>query len=333
MCYAFATLVQRPNPGKLPMSQSRDDLVTTVLIVDDQEWTSRSVESILRPRGFAVLKAYTGRQALELASRARPDLVVVDFHLPDLDGIDVVRQLRDQRILDPVTPLLMMSSNGVGRAERLEALGAGAWDILRHPLDPAELILRLETLVQAKHEADRLRREIITDLGTGLYNIRGVLRRAREMGADSLRFGRPMACIAVGPVWAGNDPSLPVTPAEPTLADLLPGAAHAIRATVRESDAVGQMGPSEFVIVAPGLDQLGAARLADRILANMEHAPTAGDARKLVPDDMPLRAGVYVTAQDDAVDPEHLLSRATLALRRAQAGNGGGDFKVKAFDA
>jgi len=314
------------------MTQPRADLVTTVLIVDDQEWTSRSVESILRPRGYAVLKAYTGQQALELAGRVAPDLAIIDFHLPDMDGLEVVRELRNRRIVDPATPLLMISSTGIGRAERLEALGAGAWDTFRHPLDPGELILRVENLVQAKHEVDRLRREITTDLHTGLYNIRGVLRRAKEIGADSVRFGRPVACIAVGPAWAGEGADAESAGhGEIPLADFVPAAAHAVRAAVRESDAVGQMGPLEFVIVASGLDQASAERLADRILQNLEHAPGTELPGLGAPTALPLRAGVYVTPREDALDPEHLLSRATIALRRAQGANG--DFKVRFFEA
>jgi PleD family two-component response regulator len=314
------------------MTQPRADLVTTVLIVDDQEWTSRSVESILRPRGYAVLKAYTGQQALELAGRVAPDLAIVNFHLPDMHGIEVVRELRNRRIVDPTTPLLMMSSTGIGRAERLEALGAGAWDTFRHPLDPGEMILRIENLVEAKHEADRLRREIITDLETGLYNVRGVLRRAKEIGADSVRFGRTVACIAVGPAWAREGPGADaVGHTELLLADFIPAAAHAVRAAVRESDAVGQMGPLEFVVVASGLDQGSARQLADRIIQNLERTPTTGVANLGGRADLPLRAGVYVTPREDTVDPEHLLSRATIALRRAQGADG--EFKVKSFEA
>lgn len=317
------------------MPQLQDGFVNTVLIVDAQEWTSRSVESVLAPRGYTVLKAYTGAQALELAKRTETDLGIIGFHLHDMDGVDLVRRLRGEEIISAVTPLLMVSTDRVGRAERLEALDAGAWDLLHHPIDTGELLLRMENLVRAKHESDRLRREIITDLTTGLYNVRGVLRRAKEMGADSLRFGRSMACIAVGPAWPSDEVAIEDSSSGPhsPLSELMPGAAHAVRAAVRESDAVGQMGPSEFVIVASGLDQAAATRLADRILHNLAHAPGAQSGGEWMPEEtqIPLRAGIYVTPEQDTVDPEHLLSRATIALRRAQVTNG--DFKVTSFDA
>src|SRR5688572_9109208 len=125
--------------------ETRSDLTPLILLVDDQEWTSRSIESILRPKGHVVLKAYTGKQALDLVQKVSPDALLVDLHLPDIDGIDLVRQLKAYPSIQSMTPMLMITGGAVGRAERLEALGAGAWDILTHPVDPNELILRMET--------------------------------------------------------------------------------------------------------------------------------------------------------------------------------------------
>ena len=180
------------------------DLTPLVLLVDDQEWTSRSIESILRPKGHVVLKAYTGQQALDLVKKVSPDAVLVDVHLPDIDGIDLVRKLRESNTVYSTTPVLMITSASVGRAERLEALSAGAWDVLTHPVDPNELILRMDTFVRAKQEADRVRDEGLTDPATGFYNVRGILKRAHEISADAVRFDRPLTCIAFGPHLLGE---------------------------------------------------------------------------------------------------------------------------------
>lgn len=317
------------------MPTMRANLSNTVLLVDDQEWKSRSVESILRPKGLAVLKAFTGHQALDLANRISPDLIMVDFHLPDMDGIDLVRELATRAVLDPVTPLLMLSSSPVGRAERLEALGAGAWDIFRHPLDPVEFLLRLENLLAAKKEADRLRAEIITDPTTGFYNARGVLRRARELSADSARFGRTLACIAVGPEWAAGEGDSPHPAVARSVAEeYTASVASALRAVVRESDAVGRLGPGEFVIVLSGVDQAMAAQLAERVVEQASGAapgPAQGPAGPLRPADVRLRVGVYVADGGESIDPERLLSRATLALRRAQGTEQG--FPIRPLEA
>jgi two-component system cell cycle response regulator len=301
------------------------DLTPLVLLVDDQEWTSRSIESILRPKGHVVLKAYTGQQALDLVQKVSPDALLVDVHLPDIDGVDLVRRLRASPTISSSTPVLMITGGSVGRAERLEALGAGAWDILTHPVDPNELILRMETFVRAKQDADRVRDEGLTDPATGFYNARGILRRAREIGADAVRYDRPMTCLAFGPQSFGA----PGRSAEAAFEALGLRISEALRTVTRISDTVGHLGPGEFVVVAPGTDQEGAVRLADRVLEALE-AGTRVDAvdPELV---RQVRAGFCAIRGNEPTTPEDLLLKATMALRKAQAD--GGSFRVRAFEA
>lgn len=312
------------------MNSDRSEFTALVLLVDDQEWTSRSIESVLRPKGHVVVKAYTGRQALDLVPKVNPDAIIVDFHLPDIDGIDVTRKLRAQSSLHAVTPFFMISSSSVGRAERLEALSAGVWDILRHPIDPNELILRMETFIRAKQEADRIREAGLTDPVTGFYNVRGLLRRARELSAESHRARRPLSCIAIGPQFLDQVDGFEGGEANAT--ELV----AALQAATRVSDTVGRLGHGEFVIVAPGADEEGAVQLADRIMEFLRAsgAPGAWPPSVTVPGrpDIKLRVGVYAAAEDEAVSPEDLLLKATTALRRAQADEDG-PFRIRSYSA
>ncbi|HSM61079.1 MAG TPA: response regulator [Longimicrobiales bacterium] len=319
------------------MGTDRQSLTPLVLLVDDQEWTSRSIESILRPKGHVVLKAYTGQQALELVRKVSPDVIIIDFHLPDMDGIELARQLRQAPTVDAVTPLLMVSAGTVGRAERLEALGAGVWDILRHPVDPSELILRMETFVRAKHEADRIREEGLTDPGTGLYNVRGLLRRATEISADAIRYDRPLACIAFGPEWSGQTPEPEGVSEEeaPGPNERTRGMAWALRTVTRLSDTIGRLGTGEFVVVAPGTNREGALRLADRVLELIQSSVKRGTGEEAgeapAEAELRLRAGFFAASGTESVSPEDLLFKATMALRRAQADLSG--FRVRSYEA
>lgn len=309
--------------------QSPADLTPLVLLIDDQEWTSRSIESILRPKGHVVLKAYTGQQALDLVQKVSPDALVVDVHLPDIDGIDLVRQLRTSSNIQSMTPILMITGGSVGRAERLEALGAGAWDILTHPVDPNELILRLETFIRAKQESDRIRDEGLTDPSTGFYNARGLLRRAKEIGADAVRFERPLTCIAFGPESFGQGGGGKEDD-ESVLEAISNQVAAALRSVTRISDTVGRLGPGEFVVVAPGTDRGGAVRLADRVFEAVEgSAQAAGtiDLARL----KQIRAGFCAIRPDQPSTPEDLLLKATMALRQAQSGDA--TFRVRGYEA
>ncbi len=302
-----------------------------VLLVDDQEWTSRSIESILRPKGHVVLKAYTGQQALELVTKVNPDAVIVDVHLPDIDGIDLLRKLRESPTIQPTTPMLMITASSVGKAERLEALGAGAWDILTHPVDPNELVLRMDTFVRAKQDSDRTREEGLTDPGTGFYNVRGILKRAKEIGADAVRYDRPMACIALGPhVLGAEEQEQPATQA--LIEEIARRVAGALKTTTRVSDTVGRLGPGEFVIVAPGTDDKGAVRLADRIMEAAEKVAQEQGLDAMSFEELrKLRAGFCAVRGSDPLSAEDLLLKATMALRRAQADDG--SFRVRAYEA
>jgi diguanylate cyclase (GGDEF)-like protein len=301
----------------------QNQLTPLVLLVDDQEWTSRSIESILRPKGHVVLKAYTGQQALDLAQKVSPDALIVDFHLPDTHGVELLRRLRASPTIPSTTPAIMITGGSIGRPERLEALAAGAWDVLTHPVDPNELVIRMETFVRAKQDADRLRDEGLTDPVTGFYNTRGILRRTKEIGVDAVRFVRPLTCVAFGPHSVGNAGT-----ANALAEAISERVAAALRSVTRLSDTIGRLGPGEFVVVAPGTDRDGALRLADRVLEALD---LSGPGAERHHDTDRVLAGFCTIAGDQPTTPEDLLHRATLALRKAQADDG--SFRVRAYEA
>ena len=282
-----------------------------VLVVDSQEWTARSLESILGSSGCAVLKAYTGRQALELSTKVRPDAIIVDLHLPDMTGPDLCRAMRNLPSVGRGTPILVLSTAPLGRSERLEAVQAGAWDILRPPLDPEELVLKVTTFVAAKLEADQAREESLCDPHTGLYNIRGILRRVDEVAADAARNRRSMTCVVVGVQdhEHSENRSSVVDPA-----DLARSVARVLSSSTRLSDTVGRLGVSDYVIVSAGADEAGAHRLAQRVT---EALRTGLDLHA----DVPVRVGVHHIddAGSEPLVPVDFLSRATMDLRRAQS--------------
>jgi PleD family two-component response regulator len=285
------------------------------LVVDDQEWTARSLESILSPSGYAVLKAYTGRQALELAGKVQPEVIVIDLHLPDMLGVDVCRHARRLPTIRRSTPIIMLTTSPVGRTERIEALRAGAWDVIRPPFDPEELLLKIGAFVAAKQEADGAREESLLDPLTGFYNVKGLMKRVSEVTAEATRSRRPLACVVLGMDW---DRAEPAQAADGSVPD---GLTAALASTARVSDIMGRLGEGNFVIVAPGTDPGGAHRLAIRLL---EAADQEVGVRP--PGDAPrLRAGYYAVQDTEAapISPVDLLTRATLALRTAQSDTSG----------
>jgi two-component system KDP operon response regulator KdpE len=117
--------------------------VTRVLVVDDEPQILRALRINLRVRGYDVLTAATGRQALEIAARHPPDLVLLDLGLPDLDGAEVIAGLRGWS----TAPIIVLS----GRADstdKVEALDAGAGDYVTKPFGMEELLARMRAAVR-----------------------------------------------------------------------------------------------------------------------------------------------------------------------------------------
>ena len=283
-----------------------------VVIANSQEWHTRSLESILGPHGYAVLRAYTGKQALERCRSARPDIIIIDTDLTDIDGLEVCRTLRDDPLISHSTPILVTCPGHPSRQKRLAALRAGAWDVLGSALDGEELPLRLDAYVRAKFDADRARAESPLDQLTGLYNVRGLARRAREMGSAAFRHEESFACIVFSPVL---DHAADELTAEAAIKSSVQRLAKMLRDNGRVSDAIGRLGPTEFAIIAQDTDAIGATRLAERLASILQANASEGLGT------MRMAAGIDVVANyhEAPIDPEDMLTRATKAMRQSRA--------------
>jgi two-component system KDP operon response regulator KdpE len=114
-----------------------------VLVCDDESQILRALRVILRDAGFEAIPADTGEEALDLAAVRRPDAAIVDLVLPDIDGVEVCRRLREWSEM----PIIVLSAIGEEDA-KVRALAAGADDYVTKPFGPRELIARLEAVLR-----------------------------------------------------------------------------------------------------------------------------------------------------------------------------------------
>lgn len=294
------------------------------LVVNSQEWHSRSLESVLGPHGYAVLRAYNGKQAIERAESARPDLIIIDTDLPDIDGFEVCRQLRANPAVSACTPIVMTSSGHPSRQRRIDALRAGAWDFIGATLDGEELPLRLDAFVRAKQEADRIREDSLLDELTGLYNLRGLARRARELGSQAFRQKEAFACLVITPQFGSESSAEQAALAEGAVIERL---AKVLAGTGRTSDAIGILGPGEFAIVAQGTDAVGAERLGERL----------AEAAALIFGGEGIRVAIGYDAvqnyNDAPIDPTDMLTRASSAMHASRAAiTGNSRLSIRRFE-
>lgn len=114
-----------------------------ILVVDDEPPIRRLLRTTLTSQGFTVLEASTGEQAVQMTAMERPDVLVLDLALPDIDGVDVTRQVRDWSQV----PIIVLSARGMEQ-DKIAALDAGADDYLTKPFGIGELLARIRVALR-----------------------------------------------------------------------------------------------------------------------------------------------------------------------------------------
>ena len=114
-----------------------------ILVVDDEPSILATMSPLLRSRGYDVVTVMSGRAALESAERDKPDLIVLDLGLPDIEGAEVCRAIREQSS----TPIIILSARGA-EGDKVRALDAGADDYVTKPFGAEELTARIRAALR-----------------------------------------------------------------------------------------------------------------------------------------------------------------------------------------
>jgi len=241
--------------------------------------------------------------AIELAHDIRPDVVVVDADLTDVPSLEVCRRLRTDPAIGRNVRLILLVPAKPTPEQRVKALRAGAWEFMLAAEGRDDVMLKLNTCIEAKRNIDAALADGLADAPSGLHNQSGLARRARQLEALMSRMHAPMACVV-----------FELDTDEPD-----PDAASFITRAARASDIVAELSPGRFGVLAPDTDRRGAAQLASRLIA----AFGASVADRTVHHGLPearwsLRAGYEAVANATYTpfDPAVFIARAASAVRR-----------------
>lgn len=122
--------------------------VVTILVADDEPQIRRFLRATLSSHGYRVIEAESGREALDRITMDRPDLVILDLGLPDIDGAEVLRRVREWSAV----PVVVLSVRA-GERDKVEALDLGADDYLTKPFGTGELLARIRTALRHQVQA------------------------------------------------------------------------------------------------------------------------------------------------------------------------------------
>ena len=128
------------------------ELQARILVVDDEVRNVKLMEAILAPRGYTVVQAYNGEEALQQVQQQRPDLILLDVMMPGLDGFAVCRRLKDNADTCLI-PVVIMTALG-HTEDRIKGIDAGADDFLTKPVNRDELLARIRTSLRLKRAID-----------------------------------------------------------------------------------------------------------------------------------------------------------------------------------
>ena len=157
-------------------------MASRILVVDDEQDTREVFAELLQHWGYEVDQTSDGHDALKLAAEKRPDVIVSDLVMPKLDGLQLVRALREEL---PDTPVVIITGRGTIDAA-VEAIREGVFDFVEKPLEPARLRVILQRALEKKqtqHEVHVLRRRLaqMGDDSAGLIGQSAPMRRVLEL--------------------------------------------------------------------------------------------------------------------------------------------------------
>jgi two-component system cell cycle response regulator len=245
-----------------------------VLVADDSRVYRKLVEDTLSNRQYVLLFAKTGREAIDLFSEHQPALVITDWMMPDLSGIELCEHIRKQS-LRPYTYLIILT--GVTeKATLVKGLAAGADDYLTKPFYCDELLARVgvgRRIVELHRQLEAknilLEELALTDPLTGLPNRRAIEDWATRQLSGAIRYGFSFLVVLadLDHFKAVND-----TYGHDAGDAVLKKFSEILKANSRRSDICGRIGGEEFLFILTHTTQDNARIVIERIRAELETA-------------------------------------------------------------
>lgn len=304
---------------------AQNALPARVLVVDDEASSRELLQRILVPAGYEVLEAADAEQAAAHMQRMAPRIVILDWVMPGVDGIELCRQLREK--FGARLYLLILTAH-YDAAYTVNALEAGANDFLTKPFSRKLLLAKLQTAVrmvefiasleeehQASQQAQReltrmneeLRQVVVRDELTGLANRRALDNHLRNAWAQAQRHEHPLTCVMLD---IDNFKRVNDEYGHDTGDRALRALARLLQSHSRKGDIAARIGGEEFVLICPYSNLHGTVQLAERI---RRRAPALrGDFPPIT-----LSAGV-AQMTPEMTEPDELLHSADQALLQAK---------------
>jgi diguanylate cyclase (GGDEF)-like protein len=276
-----------------------------ILVVDDIEENRDVLRRMLEKGGHQVLLAADGDAAVRQAIDGRPDVVILDVHMPGKDGFQVCRELQGLAETASI-PIVFLTANFAEEADRLLGLELGGFDYLVKPVTRAFLLARVAVMLRIRRSEEEIRRLAMIDDFTGLFTRTYVLQRLAE-DIDRGGTGSALAMIDLDDFKGCNDRHGHLFGDH-----VLKRTSEIFRSNVRRYDSVARFGGDEFLLLHSDASEEDALATIARIRRAVEVERFGSDRATNVT----FSAGVAACAP--GIGAELLLARADAALYAAK---------------
>jgi two-component system cell cycle response regulator len=235
-----------------------------LLAIDDSELIHRLLRSRLASERLELHCAMSGRDGLRVARMLKPDVVLLDVDLGDMDGFDVLVSLKENPETQDIAVIFV--SAGTDTASKVRGLDLGAVDFITKPFDIVELKARLRSALRVQHLIQMIAQRAQIDGLTGLWNRAYFDRRLNDEFSEAVRHGRPLSLMIVDidNFKQTNDQYGHL------FGDMVIERFAQILSSGRASDVAARYGGEEFGIILPNIAAVEAAEVAERYRAQLE---------------------------------------------------------------
>ena len=245
-----------------------------VLVVDDSTNNLRVVGTMLDAVGYITAFATSGKEALERVKVTRPDLILLDLMMPEMDGLETCEHLQAIPDHREIPVIFLTASNN--KDNLIQAFERGAVDYITKPFNDLELLARVKTHLELKHTRDELRKALAdleklatTDPLTGIPNRRHLLNRGQKELTLARQGDRPVSVLSID---IDRFKNINDTYGHAVGDEALKVMVDATLKALREEDSFGRFGGEEFLVFLPETNTKEAANLADCIRRTIAEA-------------------------------------------------------------
>jgi len=221
-----------------------------ILIVDDSRLIRNFYNRILNMQNLNIFEANDGEEAFEIIKKERVDLVLSDYNMPNMDGLELLRKIREDYEMHELPFIGVSSDKDSGTVSRFLKLGAN--DYLRKPFGKEELMCRINNTLDMLDMFHRIKESAVTDALTGMHNRHYLYEIADNVLAQAKRLNKPLSLVIfdIDHFKKVND-----TYGHAAGDKVLKSFAQLLKHRMRKSDIVVRYGGEEFIAILPNTDK------------------------------------------------------------------------------